>query len=180
MFEDDAGEFDAGGDAELAEGLAEVVGDSVGTDVHAGGDLVVVQSLGDQAGDGLLGAGQAVPSGDGPGRGRGPVAAPDAELAEPTQDTGPVAVGADQLVSAECFLEVVDRLFTVALPAVQDAEVFRCGGPGPRVGVLGGGLGQRGRIVICKALAVCRRGGQGREPWVGVGQGLGGAGGAGG
>jgi hypothetical protein len=34
-------------------------------DVHAGGNLVVVQSLGDQAGDGLLGAGQAVPPGDG-------------------------------------------------------------------------------------------------------------------
>ena len=47
---------------------------TVGADVHAGGDLVVVQSLGDEAGDGLLGVGQAVPSGDGPQdavRGRG-------------------------------------------------------------------------------------------------------------
>ena len=61
------------------------------------------QSLGDQAGHGLLGVGQAIPSGHGPVGGRSPVAAPDAELAEPAQNAGPVAVGADQLVSAESF-----------------------------------------------------------------------------
>jgi hypothetical protein len=71
-----------------------MMGDGVGADVHAGGDLVVVQSLGDQAGDGLLGAGQAVPPGDRPGGGRGPVAAADAELAQPAPDAGLVAVGA--------------------------------------------------------------------------------------
>jgi hypothetical protein len=81
LLDDDAGEFVAGGDAELAESLAEVVGDGVGADVHAGGDLVVVQSLGDLAGHGLLGAGQAVPPGDGPGGSRAPVALADAELA---------------------------------------------------------------------------------------------------
>src|SRR5262249_17542275 len=67
VLDDDAGEFDPRGDAELAECLTEVVGDGVGADVHAGGDLVVVQSLGDQGGDRLLGLSQAVPSGDGPG-----------------------------------------------------------------------------------------------------------------
>jgi len=81
LLDDDAGEFVAGGDAELAEGLTEVVGDGVGADVHAGGDLVVVQSLGDLAGHGLLGAGQAVPPGYGPGGSRAPVALADAELA---------------------------------------------------------------------------------------------------
>ena len=58
LLEDDAGELDTGGDAELAEGLAEVVGDGVGADVHAGGHLSIVQPFGDKAGDGLLGVGQ--------------------------------------------------------------------------------------------------------------------------
>src|SRR6516225_3787166 len=83
-LDDDAGEFNAGGDAELAE----VMRDGVGADVHAGGDLVVVQSLGDELGDGLLSVGQAVPSGDGPGGGRAPVTAADAELAKPPPDAG--------------------------------------------------------------------------------------------
>ena len=86
----------------------------MGADVHARGDLVVVQSLGDDAGDGLLGVGQAVPPGDGPGGRRGPVAAADAELAQPPPDAGLVAVGADLAVSAECFLQVVDRLLPIA------------------------------------------------------------------
>ena len=34
LLDDDAGEFDAGGDAELAEGLPEVVGHRVGADVQ--------------------------------------------------------------------------------------------------------------------------------------------------
>ena len=75
---------------------------------------------------------------------------------------------------------MVDRLIPVASPAVQDAEVFCRGGRGPRIGVLRGGLGQAGRVAAGQAPAVCRRGGQGREPRVGVRQGLGGAGGAGG
>ena len=108
LLDGDAGEFVAGGDAELAEGLAEVVGDGVGADVHAGGDLVVVQSLGDEAGDGLLGVGQAVPSGDGPGGGRAPVAAADAELAQPPPGAGLVAAGTDLAVSAECVVQVTD------------------------------------------------------------------------
>ena len=45
-----------------------MVGDTVGADVHAGGDLIVVQSLGDQVGHGLLGAGQAVPPARSPRR----------------------------------------------------------------------------------------------------------------
>ena len=81
-----------------------MVGDGVGADVHAGGDLVVVQSVGDQAGDGLLGGGQAVPSGDGPGGSRGPVASADAELAQPPPDAGLVTVGTGLEVSAERFL----------------------------------------------------------------------------
>ena len=70
------------------------------------------------------------------------MAAADAELAQPPPDAGLVAVGTDLTVSAECFLQVVDCLIPVAMPAVQDAEVFRGGGPGPGIGVLGGGLGQ--------------------------------------
>ena len=170
----------AGGDAELAEGLAEVVGDGVGADVHAGGDLAVVQSLGDQAGHGLLGAGQAVPPGDGPGGGVAPVASADAELAQPPPDAGLVTVGADLAVFAKCVFQVTDGLIPVALPSVQDAEVFGGGGPGPGIGVLRGGLGQAGRVAAGEAPAVGRGGGQGREPGVVVGQGLGGAGGAGG
>jgi hypothetical protein len=70
-----------------------MVSDGVGADIHAGGDLVVVESLGDEAGDGLLGAGQALPPGDRPGGGRAPVAAADAELAQPPPDAGLVTVG---------------------------------------------------------------------------------------
>ena len=75
-----------------------MMGDSVGADVHAGGDLVVVQPFGDQAGDGSLGFGQAVPPGDGPGGGRAPVTAADAEPAQPSPDAGLVTVGADLAV----------------------------------------------------------------------------------
>src|SRR6516162_6911162 len=119
----------------------------MGADVHSGGDLVVVQSLGDEPGDGLLGVGQAVPSGDGPGGGRAPVAAADAELAQPPPDAGLVAAGTDLAVSVECVLQVTDGLIAVALPAVQDAEVFCRGRPGPRIGMLRGGLGQAGRVA---------------------------------
>ena len=156
------------------------MGDGVGADVHAGGDLVVVQALGDEAGDGLLGVGQAVPPGDGPGGGRAPVAAADAELAQPPPDAGLVADGTDLAVPAECVLQVVDRLIPVAFPAVQDAKVFRGGGPGPRIGVLRGGFSQAARVAAGQAPAVGRGGSQRREPRVGVRQGLGGAGGAGG
>src|SRR5215472_1554375 len=131
------------------------MGDGVGADVHTSSDLVVVQSLGNQPGDGSLGAGQALPSGDGLGGGRGPVAAADAEFAQPPPDAGLVAVGVDLQVTAECLLQVVDRLFPVALAAMQFAEVFcrRC--PGPRVGVPRGGFGQAGWVAAGKAPAVC-------------------------
>src|SRR5580693_6880339 len=111
----------------------------MGADVHAGGDLAVVQSLGDEAGHGLLGAGQAAPPGDGPDGGSAPVTAADAEPAQPPPDAGLVAAGADLAVAAECLLQVVDRLIPVTLPAVQDPEIFRRGGAGPRIGVLRGG-----------------------------------------
>ena len=88
---------------------------TVGADVHAGGDLVVVQSLGDEAGDDLLGIGQALPPGDRPGRRRAPVAAADAEPAQSPPDAGLVAVGANLAASAECLLQVVDRLILAAL-----------------------------------------------------------------
>jgi hypothetical protein len=52
------------------------------------------------------------------------VTAADAELAQPPPDTGLVAVGADLVVSAECFLQVADRPIPVAMPAVQDTEVL--------------------------------------------------------
>ena len=75
---------------------------------------------------------------------------------------------------------MVDGLLPVALPGVQDAEVFCGGGPGPRVGVLRGGLGQAGRVVAGQAQAVRRGGGDGGVPGVVAGEGVGGAGGAGG
>src|SRR6185437_2980686 len=128
----------------------------------------------------LLSVGQAAPPGDGPGGRRGPVAAADAELAQPPPDTGLIALGAYLAVFAECFLQVANRLLPVALPAVQDAEVFCCGGPGPRIGVLRGGLAQAGRVAAGKAPAVGRSRSQGREPRVGVREALGGAGGVGG
>ena len=108
------------------------------------------------------------------------MAAADAELAQPAPDAGLVTVGACLAVSAECVFEAADGLVPVAVAAVQDAEVFRCGGPGPRIGVLRGGLGQAGRVAADQAPAVGRGGGQGREPRVGFRQVLGGAGGAGG
>src|ERR1700678_4645921 len=115
----------------------------VRADVHAGGDLAVVQSLGDEVRDGLLGAGQASPPGDRPGGGCGPVALADPQPAQPAPDPGLVAVGAGLAVSVERILEVTDRLIPVALipvalipvalipvalipvalPAVQHAEV---------------------------------------------------------
>src|SRR5579871_5985997 len=140
-----------------------MMGDGVGADVHPGGDLFVVEPLGDEAGDGLLG------TGEGPGGRRVPVAAADTQLAQPPPSAGLVAAGADLPVSAECFLQVVDCLVPVTLPALQDACVFRGGGPGPRVGVLPGGLDQAGRIAADQALAVCGGGGQGRESRVGTG-----------
>src|SRR5215467_9814467 len=108
--------------------------DGVGADVHTGGDLVVVQPLGHKAGDGLLGAGQAVPSSDRPCGRRRPVAAADAELAQPPPYAGLIALSASLTVSAECFLQAADRLIPVVSPAVQDGEVLGCGGPGPVVG----------------------------------------------
>ena len=91
------------------------MGDGVRADVHAGGDLFVVQSLGDEAGDDLLGIGQALPPGDGPGRRRAPVAAADAEPTQSPPDAGLVAVGANLAASAECLLQVVDRLILAVL-----------------------------------------------------------------
>ena len=106
--------------------------------------------------------------------------AADAEPAQPPPDAGLVAVGTDLAVAAECVLQAPDGLIAVALPAVQDAEVFRCGGPGPRIGVPRSGRGEQARVAGGETPAVGRRGGQGREPRVGVGEILGGAGGAGG
>src|SRR5580704_17241759 len=156
------------------------MGNGVGADVHAGGDLVIIQPLGNQAGDGLLGVSQAVPSGDGPDGGRAPVTAADAEPAQPPPDAGLVAVGTDLAVAAECVLQVADGSIAVALPAVQDAEVFCCGGPGPRIRVPRSGRGEQTRVAGGETPAVGRRGGQSRESGVGVGEALGGAGGAGG
>src|SRR5579871_4402196 len=110
LLDDDAGELVAGGNAQLAEGLAQMMRDGVRADVHASGDLVVVQPLGDEAGDGLLGIGQAHPARYGPVGGRVPVAPADAELAQPPSDAGLVAVGAHLVIPAECILEVADRL----------------------------------------------------------------------
>ena len=154
------------------------MGDGVGADVHAGGDLVVVQPLGDEAGHDPLGTGQAVPPGDGPVGERGPVAAADAELTQPPPDTGLVAVGPDLAVPAECFLQVVDRPLPVAVAAVQDAEVFCRGGPGPRIWMPRGCLGEPVRVTAGQAPDVGRRRGQGRDPGMGVRQVPGGARGA--
>src|SRR5215470_1523434 len=99
-----------------------MMGDGMGADVHAGRDLLVVKSLRDQSGDGLLGAGQAVPSGDRPSGGRRPVAAADAEFAKPSPDTSLVTVGSDLAVSTECRLQVSDRLLPVLSPDMQGAE----------------------------------------------------------
>ena len=96
------------------------------------------------------------------------MAVADAELAQPPPYAGLVAVGADLAVPVEGFLQVVDGLIPVALPTMQDAEVFSGGGPGPRIGVLRGGLGQAARVAASQALAVGRSGSQGRESRVGV------------
>jgi hypothetical protein len=58
-----------------------MVGDGVGADVHASGDLLVVQPLSDKVGDGLLRAGEAVPPGDRLAWEGRPVAVADAEFA---------------------------------------------------------------------------------------------------
>jgi hypothetical protein len=91
------------GDAQFAEDLTEVMRDGVGADVRASCDLIVVQSLGDNAGDGLLGVGVAVPAHGRPRAGTcTPVAAPDAEVAEPPADACLVPAGAHLPVLREC------------------------------------------------------------------------------
>jgi len=108
------------------------------------------------------------------------VAAPHAELAEPAAGAGGVGGRAGQLVSAKCLVEVMDGLLPVAMPGVQDGEVFCRGGLGPRVMVLRGGLGQVNPVPAGKAQAVSRGRGDGREPRVVGGEGFGGADGHGG
>ena len=103
------------------------------------------------------------------------MAAADAELAQPPPDPGLVAVGADLAVSGESFLQVADRLLPVALPAAQDAQVFRRRCPGPRVGMPRGGLGDPGRVLTGQAAAVRRRRGQGRESGIAGREGFGAA-----
>jgi hypothetical protein len=105
------------------------------------------------------------------------VAVSDPELAEPAADASHVCGRAGQLVPAECFLQVVDGLLPVALPDVQDAEVFRGGGLGPRVMMLRGGLGQAGQVLTSKAQAVSRGGGDGGESRIASGERFGGTGG---
>ena len=65
------------------------------------------------------------------GGGRASVAAADAEPAQPPPDADLVAADADPAAPAEGFLQMTDRLTAVAVPGVQDAEIFRGGGPGP-------------------------------------------------
>src|SRR5215472_8875585 len=160
---------------QFAECLAEVVGDGVGADIHARGDLVVVQSLGDEPGYGLLCVGEAVPAGDGPGGGRGPVAAADAEFAQPLPDAGLVAVGAGLVVSVEGGFEVPDSQ-VLSCAGEEHGEVFGGGGSGPWVRVLRRSLGEKSHVAGGEALAVRGGGGQGRKPRVGVGKGDGRAG----
>src|SRR5262252_9053345 len=117
----------------------------MGAYVHAVGDLVVVQSLGDEPGHGLLGVGEAAPAGDGPGGGCGPVAAADAELAQPPPDAGLVAAGARLVVSVEGGFEVPDGL-ALGCAGEEDGEVFGGRGLGPRVGMLRRGLAQESRV----------------------------------
>src|ERR1700744_2010823 len=99
-----------------------MVSDGVGADVHAGRDLVVVQPLGNEACDGLLGAGQAAPPGHRPVKACGPVAAADTELAQPPPDAGLIPVGTDVSVQVEGFLQAADCLLPAALSAVQDTQ----------------------------------------------------------
>src|SRR5215470_8928425 len=132
-----------------------MVRDSMGAEVHTRGDLVVVQALGDEPGDGLLGVGEAVPAGDGPGGGRGPVAAADAEVTQPPADAGLVAGGAGLAVSVEGRFEMPDGL-VFGCVGEEYGEVFGDGCSGPRVGVLCRGLGQETCVADSEALAVRR------------------------
>src|ERR1700760_483791 len=117
-----------------------MVSDSVGADVHAGRDLVVVQPLGHQGGDSLLGAGQAAPAGHRPVKACGPVAAAGTELAQPPPDAGLIPVSTGVSVQVEGFLQAADGLLPAALPVMQDTQVLCRRSPGPRVGLPGGGL----------------------------------------
>jgi hypothetical protein len=94
----------------------------------------------------------------------------DAEPAQPAADAGLVPVGAGLAVSAERLLQVVDRPVPVTVLLVQDAEVFRRAGTGPRVGMLGGRSFQAGRVAAKQAGAVGGRDLQRRETRVGGGQ----------
>src|SRR5215470_12057652 len=127
---------------QLAKCLAEVVGDGMGAYVHAVGDLVVVQSLG-----------------DGPGGGCGPVAAGDAVLAQPPPDAGLVAVGAGLSVSVEGGFEVSDGL-VLGRVREQHGEVFGGGGSGPQVGMLCRGVGEKAHVTGGQAPAVSNSSGQ--------------------
>ena len=163
MLDCDPGELNARGDAQFAEGLTEVMGNGVGTDVHASCDPVVVQSLSDKAGDGLLGGGQAVPPHDRSGAGTcTPVAAPDAQLAEPPPDARLVPAGAHLPGARECRRQAIDGLIPFTFPFVQDAEVLCRRRPGPRIRVLCRSEGQAGPITMDQAQSM--GGGRGIRP----------------
>ena len=163
LLDHNAGQLNARGDAQFPEGLTEVMGNGVGADVHASCDLVVVQSLGDKAGDGLLGAGQAAPAHNRPGAGTyTPMAPQDAQLAEPPADARRIPAGAHTPVLYECRCQAIDGLIPVTSPFLQDAKVLRRRRPGPRVCVLCRGAGQDGRITMDQAQGMCS--GRGRRP----------------
>ena len=52
---------------------------------------------------------------------------------------------------------MADGLGPVAVPAVQDTEVFCRRGPGPRIGVLRSSLGERARLAAAARPYRCRK-----------------------
>jgi hypothetical protein len=84
VFGDEAGQCDAGVDAELLENVAKVAAGGVGGDSEALGDFAVGEAVSDQPGYGEFGVGQGCPALRGPLAGG--QAALDPELAEAAAD----------------------------------------------------------------------------------------------
>ena len=147
-----------------------MVRDRVRADVHARRDLGVAQSLGDQARDRLLGAGQRVPAGGRAAGRRGPVPAPDAQLAQPPPYPCLAPVGAGLLVAGEGLLQPRGRRVPLVLAGMQDGQVLGRRRPSPRIGVAGGGVRQVLGLPAGHSPGVGGGGRQRREPRPGVRQ----------
>jgi beta-glucosidase len=174
VFGGDPGQGDAGADAQLVEGVAEVPVDGVGGNVEPFGDLAVGQALGDQPDHGQLGFGQGRPPQGGPALSG--QAAADPELPEAPPDPGEIPAGPAGGVAGQGPVEGGDGLITVDGPDLGHGEIFLGGGEGePSLAGFeeGDGLGQQAGVHGEQAPGVDGAGLAGGYPGVELGSPLG-------